>query len=92
MGKNFDLKGELTLNEQDLLLLPPENVTLGFSTKMHLFPHLSVGENLAFGLKDKSKTRKGRAEIDKALWQAGLTAFMIVTRLPFLEVSGLVQR
>ena len=77
LGKNFDLKGELTLNEQDLLLLPPEKRNIGLLYQdAILFPHLSVGENLAFGLKDKKQGRaKRRAEIDKALWQAGLDGF-----------------
>ncbi len=77
LGKNFDLKGELTLNEQDLLLLPPEKRNIGLLYQdAILFPHLSVGENLAFGLKDKKQGRaKRRAEIDKALRQAGLCGF-----------------
>ena len=77
LGKNFDLKGELTLNEQDLLLLPPEKRNIGLLYQdAILFPHLSVGENLAFGLKDKKQGRaKRRAEIDKALRQAGLGGF-----------------
>ena len=95
LGKNFDLKGELTLNEQDLLLLPPEKRNIGLLYQdAILFPHLSVGENLAFGLKDK-KSKDAQSEELKLIKPSGRlawTAFMIVTRLPFLEVSGLVQR
>ena len=77
LSENFDLNGEVTLNNQDLLVLPPEKRNIGILYQdAILFPHLSVGENLAFGLKDKKQGRTmRRVEIDKALCQAGLDGF-----------------
>ena len=77
LSKNFDLKGKVMLNNKDLLLLPPEKRNVGVLYQdAILFPHLSVGENLAFGLKDKKQGRvMRRAEINEALWQAGLDGF-----------------
>lgn len=77
LSKNFDLKGKVMLNNKDLLLLPPEKRNIGVLYQdAILFPHLSVGENLAFGLKDKKQGRvMRRAEINEALWQAGLDGF-----------------
>ena len=77
LSKNFDLKGKVMLNNKDLLLLPPEKRNIGVLYQdAILFPHLSVGENLAFGLKDKKQGRvMRRAQINEALWQAGLDGF-----------------
>ncbi len=70
----FTLTGRVRLNGRDILPLPPEarRVGLMFQDAM-LFPHLSVGDNLAFGLTRRIRGRAARrAAVETALRQAGL--------------------
>ncbi|MDR9405917.1 MAG: ATP-binding cassette domain-containing protein [Spiribacter sp.] len=70
----FRLDGDITLNGQSLLQQRPEARRIGlmFQDAM-LFPHLSVGDNLAFGLQPGVKGRQARrAAVERALSQAGL--------------------
>ncbi len=70
----FALGGDIKLNGQSLLGHRPEtrHVGLMFQDAM-LFPHLSVGDNLAFGLHSRIKARADRrARVEAALTQAGL--------------------
>ncbi len=75
LAHGFRLTGTVTLNGRDVTHVPAESRRIGlvFQDAM-LFPHLSVGDNLAFGL---PQTLKGsatrRAEVDAALDQAGLS-------------------
>ncbi|MEM9584042.1 MAG: ATP-binding cassette domain-containing protein [Pseudomonadota bacterium] len=68
----FTLTGEIFLNGRDLRPLRPQHRDVGILFQDHLlFPHLSVSENLAFGLHPKTKDRKTRiaealADIDLA--------------------------
>lgn len=71
----FTLSGAIELNGQSLLGQRPEarRVGLMFQDAM-LFPHLSVGDNLAFGLHSRIKARVARrAQVEAALSQAGLS-------------------
>jgi putative thiamine transport system ATP-binding protein len=70
----FTLHGEITLNGVDLRPLPAEARRVGVMfQEAVLFPHLSVGDNLAFGLTPEIKGRKlRRAAVEEALADAGL--------------------
>lgn len=69
--------GSITLDRRDLKSLPPEARKIGrlFQDDL-LFPHLSVGGNLAFALPPALRHRAARQDaVDQALEQAGLPGF-----------------
>lgn len=73
----FTAAGHVSFAGVDLSELPPEQRRLGILFQDDLlFPHLSVGQNLAFAL---PSTVRGRAErqrrIDEALTEAGLAGY-----------------
>jgi putative thiamine transport system ATP-binding protein len=72
----FTLHGHVRLEGRDLLPLPPEDRCVGilFQDAL-LFPHLSVGANLAFGLSQGGTRVERRAQIDAALAEVGLEGF-----------------
>ncbi len=72
----FTVSGQVELNGRDLLALPAETRRIGvlFQDAM-LFPHLSVGDNLAFGLVPSVRGAARRAAVEEALEQAGLAGF-----------------
>ena len=70
----FALTGHLALNGRPLNGLPAEQRRIGMMFQdAGLFPHLSVGDNLAFGLRATVRGRRARARVvDEALSTAGL--------------------
>ena len=77
LDAGFDAKGRVVLNGTDITDLPPEHRKVGilFQDEL-LFPHLSVGENLAFGLRASVRGRAERAaKIEAALGNIGLSGF-----------------
>lgn len=73
----FAAQGRVKLNGTDITDLAPEarHVGILFQDDL-LFPHLSVGENLAFGLRASIKGRAERKrKIDAALEDIGLAGF-----------------
>ncbi|MCQ8782255.1 ATP-binding cassette domain-containing protein [Mangrovibrevibacter kandeliae] len=73
----FRARGTVRLDGQDLAPLPPERRRVGllFQDAL-LFPHLSVGENLLFGLHPKLKGRAARrAAVEAALAEVELAGF-----------------
>ena len=77
LSDDFVASGRVVLNGRDITDLAPEQRRVGILFQGELlFPHLSVGENLAFGLR---ATVKGRAErksqIEAALDDIGLNGF-----------------
>ena len=73
----FDAKGRVVLNGADITDLAPEQRHVGilFQDEL-LFPHLSVGDNLAFGLRASVKGRAARRQrIESALEDIGLAGF-----------------
>ncbi len=77
IGPGFAVSGSVHLNGRDLADLPPESRRIGvlFQDAL-LFPHLSVGQNLAFGLDPRLRGRQARrARVEEALAQAGLAGF-----------------
>lgn len=70
----FRAEGRVTLNGRDLNGLPPQKRKLGILFQDHLlFPHLSVGQNIGFGLPSGARDRRDR--IAAALSEIGLPGF-----------------
>lgn len=70
----FEVTGRVMLGETDLTRLPPQARRMGILFQDDLlFPHLSVGGNLAFGLRAEIRGRAARrAAVETALAEAGL--------------------
>lgn len=77
LPSTFRLKGRILLNGSDITNLPPERRQVGILFQDDLlFPHLSVGGNLAIGLNARVKNRQERRErISVALVDCGLQGF-----------------
>lgn len=75
LAHGFSVSGEVVLNGRVLDGVPPEERRIGFLFQdAVLFPHLSVGDNLAFGLTSRIHGRHARKEaVAQALEQAGLS-------------------
>lgn len=70
----FEMAGQVILDGRDVTALPAEARRIGMLFQdAVLFPHLSVGDNLAFGLSQSVRGRAARiARVEAALEQAGL--------------------
>jgi putative thiamine transport system ATP-binding protein len=73
----FDAQGSIAIGGTDVTTLPPEQRGFGILFQDDLlFPHLSVGGNLAFALPAAVRPRALRqARIEAALGDAGLIGF-----------------
>lgn len=73
----FTARGRVLLDGRDLAGQAPERRRVGMLFQDDLlFPHLSVGENLAFGLPAEVRGRRARtARVEEALADAGLAGF-----------------
>lgn len=73
----FSAQGRIRLDGLDLETLPPERRRVGILFQDDLlFPHLSVAENLSFGLPPEVRGRRARrAAVAAALAEAGLAGF-----------------
>lgn len=73
----FQVSGRVSLDGRDLTGLPPQARRMGILFQDDLlFPHLSVGGNLAFGLPPELRGRAARrAAVDAALAEAGLEGY-----------------
>ena len=73
----FGSQGEIRLDGSDLAALPPERRRVGILFQDDLlFPHLSVAENLAFGVPPWVRGRKARRQkVREALAEADLAGF-----------------
>ena len=73
----FGSQGEIRLDGSDLAALPPERRRVGILFQDDLlFPHLSVAENLAFGVPPWVRGRKARRQkVREALAEADLEGF-----------------
>jgi putative thiamine transport system ATP-binding protein len=77
LPKVFAARGRVLLDGLDVTMAPPEKRALGILFQDDLlFPHLTVGGNLAFGLRAgvRDKARR-RGIVEEALAQAGLEGF-----------------
>jgi putative thiamine transport system ATP-binding protein len=77
LERGFAVGGEVLLGDTDLSRLPPPRRRIGLLFQDDLlFPHLSVGDNLAFGLSGEVKGRLARQKaIRSALENADLQGF-----------------
>ncbi|HET6521847.1 MAG TPA: ATP-binding cassette domain-containing protein [Geminicoccaceae bacterium] len=77
LERSFTASGRVTLDGRPLDGLPPERRRVGILYQDDLlFPHLSVGGNLAFALPPSVRGRAARrARVEAALREAGLTGF-----------------
>jgi len=72
----FTATGSIRLDGELVTHLPAERRRIGILFQEDLlFPHLSVGGNLAFGLAPRIKGAARRAAIEAALAEAGLAGF-----------------
>lgn len=73
----FAIHGRVLVGADDLTELAPEHRRLGLQFQDDLlFPHLSVGGNLAFALASQVRGRaQRRARIEQALAEAGLAGY-----------------
>ena len=72
----FELSGEIRLDGRRIEALPPEARRVGILFQDDLlFPHLSVGGNLAFGLAATWRGQARRARIAEALAEIDLAGF-----------------
>lgn len=73
----FTMRGRIKLDGRDLAGLPTEARAVGILFQdEYLFPHMSVGANLAFGLKPGVKGKVARlAKIEDALAEVELSGF-----------------
>lgn len=69
--------GRILIGGQDVTALPPERRDIGIVFQNYaIFPHMSVAENIAFGLKLRKKPRNEITRaVREALAQVGLTGF-----------------
>ncbi|KFE34803.1 ATP-binding cassette domain-containing protein [Thioclava atlantica] len=74
LPRGFRTTGSVRLEGVEVMRLPAERRGIGMLFQQaQLFPHLSVGDNLAFGLAAHLKGRSARkAAVARALGQAGL--------------------
>lgn len=72
----FTLHGRIRLDGRDITGLPTEQRHVGILFQEELlFPHLSVGGNLAFGLPPGGSRAARTAEVEAALAEVGLSGF-----------------
>lgn len=74
LDRAFRAEGRIRLGDRDITALAPQDRRIGMMFQEDvLFPHLSVGGNLAFGLAPGVRGRRARrAAIEAALAEAGL--------------------
>lgn len=72
----FAMTGHITLNGQNITALPTQARQIGLLFQDDLlFPHLSVAQNLGFGLKPGGTKAERLARIDKALAHMDMAGF-----------------
>ena len=82
----FSLSGKVTLHEKDVMTLAPNERKIGLLFQDDLlFPHLSVLENLIFGLPKKYKGKQRRERALQTLTTIGLR--QLATQMPD-QISG----
>ncbi len=72
----FTLKGSIILYGQDMVTLPMEKRNIGILFQDDLlFPHMDIGSNLAFAIREKTSRVQKKTIIENALKTAGLKGF-----------------
>ncbi|WP_020593147.1 ATP-binding cassette domain-containing protein [Kiloniella laminariae] len=77
LAKDFNAVGRVCLGQRDITSSPPEQRHIGMLFQEDLlFPHLSVGENLGFGIPAAVRQKNQRKMlIEEALEEAGLSGY-----------------
>jgi putative thiamine transport system ATP-binding protein len=76
LPSDFTAQGRLLLNGQDITALPTAARRIGLLFQDDvLFPHLSVAQNLGFGLRPGGSRVERKARIDTALARMGMAGF-----------------
>ena len=76
LAPDFAASGEVWLDGHNITHAAPHQRRVGILFQDDLlFPHLSVGANLAFGLRPGGSAAARKARIDKALDEVGLSGF-----------------
>lgn len=76
LAPDFEATGEVWLEGQQITHTAPHKRRVGILFQDDLlFPHLSVGANLAFGLRLGGSTEDRQSRINEALEEVGLTGF-----------------
>ena len=72
----FSLSGRVLLNDQDITTLPTAQRRIGILFQDDvLFPHLSVAQNLGFGLRPGGSRADRQGRVEAALDRMGLSGF-----------------
>lgn len=71
------VSGQILIDGQDVTRIPAENRNVGFVFQNYaLFPHMTVAENVAFGLKVARRPREEiRASVERMLDATGILAY-----------------
>ena len=76
LAADFKASGSVWLDGHDITHLPAHKRRVGILFQDDLlFPHLSVGANLAFGLRPGGSAADRQAKVDEALEEVGLSGF-----------------
>lgn len=76
LAEVFQLTGDILLNGKSVVTVPMERRRIGILFQDDLlFPHMSIGENLAFALPPGENRRRKRQKIEDAMDLAGLNGF-----------------
>lgn len=76
LSRQFSLKGEILLKGRSVLPIPMERRNIGILFQDDLlFPHMSIGSNLAFALPGEMPRHLREEKVRHALVQAGLEGF-----------------
>jgi len=76
LDRAFTLNGSIRLYGRELLNQPMEERNIGILFQDDLlFPHMDIGSNLAFAIKEKTSRAQRNRIINKALKTAGLKGF-----------------
>ncbi len=87
LPREVSLRGRIFLDGRDVTALPPERRRIGILFQDDLlFPHLSVGANIAFGLTPGGTARQRNALVEAALEEVGLGGY--ATRDPATLSGG----
>ncbi|MCS7178906.1 MAG: ATP-binding cassette domain-containing protein [Anaerolineae bacterium] len=91
-GLHFPRRGQISLHGEDITRFPPERRSIGFVYQDYaLFPHLSVEENIAFGLWLRRMGRKAVSERVEAISRR-LSIHHLLPRKPETLSGGEAQR
>ncbi|MDX8354653.1 ATP-binding cassette domain-containing protein [Cognatiyoonia sp. IB215182] len=76
LAPDFEAEGEVWLDGHNVTYAAPHQRRVGILFQDDLlFPHLSVGANLAFGLQPGGSTAARKTKVEEALTEVGLSGF-----------------